>query len=68
MDGLPYVVVGRPLCFTPVSEVDIRFYFRGVRLRIFAVFGSDHHIFQLIDTQFPTELKLSNADFVLSDK
>jgi len=51
-----------------IPELDIRFlqFFRGVRIRIFAVFGSGHHIFQRIDTKFPTELKLSNADFVLS--
>ena len=42
--------------------------FRGVRIRIFAVLGSDRHIFQRIGTKFPTELKLSNADFVLSGK
>ena len=40
--------------------------FRGARIRIFAVLGSDHHIFQRIVTKFPIELKLSNADFVLS--
>ena len=40
--------------------------FTGVRIRIFAFLGSDHHIFQRIGTKFPTELKLSNADFVLS--
>jgi len=37
-------------------------------MRIFAVLGSDHHIFQWIGTKFPAELKLSNADFVLSGK
>jgi len=42
--------------------------FRGVRFRIFAVLGSGQHIFQRIGTKFPTELKLSNADFVLSGK
>ena len=35
-------------------------------MRIFAVLGSGQHIFQRIGTKFPTELKLSNADFVLS--
>ena len=39
-----------------------------MRIQIFAVFGSGHHIFQWIGTKFPTELKLSNADFVLSGK
>ena len=42
--------------------------FRGVRFRTFAVFGCDHHIFQRIGSKFPTELILSNADFVLSGK
>jgi len=41
---------------------------RGVRIRIFAVLGSGQHIFQRIGTKFPTELRLSNADFVLSGK
>jgi len=39
--------------------------FRGVWIRIFAVLGSGQHIFQWIGAKFPTELKLSNADFVL---
>jgi len=30
--------------------------------------GSGQHIFQRIDIKFPTKLKLSNADFVLSAK
>ena len=42
--------------------------FRDAQIRIFAVLGSDHHIFQRIVTKFPTEFKLSNADFVLSGK
>jgi len=42
--------------------------FRGVQIRIFAVLGSGRHIFQQIGTKFPTELKSSNADFVLSGK
>jgi len=42
--------------------------FRGLRIRIFAVLGSDHHIFQRIVTKFRTELKLSNANFVFSGK
>jgi len=42
--------------------------FRDVQIRIFAVLGSDHHIFQWIVTKFHTEFKLSNADFVLSGK
>jgi len=41
---------------------------RGVRIRIVAVLGSGQHIFQRIGTKFATELKLSNADFVLSGK
>ena len=41
---------------------------RGVRIRIFAVLGSGQHIFQRIGTKFPTELKLSNTDFILSGK
>jgi len=42
--------------------------FRGVRIRIFAVLGSGQYNFQRIGTKFPTELKLSNIDFVLSGK
>jgi len=42
--------------------------FRGVQIRIFAILGSSQHIFQRIGTKFPTELKLSNADFVSSRK
>jgi len=41
---------------------------RGVRIRIFAVLGSSHHIFQWIGTKFRTKLKLSNSNFVLSGK
>jgi len=37
--------------------------FRGLRIRIIVVLGSDHHIFQRIGTKFLTELKLSNFDF-----
>jgi len=48
------------------SDVDMRFYFRGVRIRISAVLGSGQHIFQRIDNKFHTELKLSNAHFALS--
>jgi len=47
-------------------EVDI--HSRGVWIRIFAVFGSGQHIFQWIGKKFPTELKLSNSNFVLSGK
>jgi len=39
--------------------------FKGVRFRIFAVLGSGQHMFQRIGSKFPTELKLSNANFVL---
>jgi len=39
-----------------------------MRFRIFAALGSGQHIFQRIGTRFDTELKLSNADFVLSGK
>jgi len=42
--------------------------FRGVRIQVFAVSSSGQNIFQRIGTEFPTELKLSNADFVLSGK
>jgi len=42
--------------------------FGGVRIQIFTVLGSGLHIFQWIGTKFHTELKLSNADFVLSGK
>jgi len=42
--------------------------FRGVRIRIFTALGSGHHIFQRISTKLRAELKLSNADFVLSGK
>jgi len=42
--------------------------FRGVQIRIFAVLGSGQYNFQRIGTKFPTELKLSNTDFVLSVK
>ena len=38
--------------------------FRGVRIRISLLWA--HHIFQRIGTKFLAELKLSNADFVLS--
>jgi len=39
-----------------------------VQIWIFTVLGTDHHIFQRIGTKFPTELKLSNADFALTGK
>jgi len=45
--------------------------FRDVRIRIFTALGSGqcgHHIFQRIGIKLRTELKLSNADFVLSGK
>jgi len=41
-------------------------HFRRVRIRIFAVLGSGQHLLQRIGTKFDTELKLSNADFVIS--
>jgi len=41
---------------------------RGVRIRIFTALGSGRHIFQRISTKLRAELKLSNADFVLSGK
>jgi len=39
-----------------------------VRIQIFAVMVPGCHIFQQIDTKFPTELELSNAEFVLGGK
>ena len=35
-----------------------------MQIRIFAVWGSGHHILQRIGTKFPAKLKFSNADFV----
>jgi len=41
-------------------------HFRSAPIQILAVLGSGHHIFQRIGTKFRTDLKLSNADVVLS--
>ena len=40
----------------------------GFRFSLFWVMDLGQHIFQLIGTKFRTELKLSNANFVLSGK
>jgi len=54
--------------FSSVCVCELIGYFGDVRIRIFAILVSGHHIFQRMGTKFPTELKLSNADFVLSGK